>query len=338
MKSDDGPVGKRKNKNRVAKRDFKDVYGLLDSDSDDSDDDSKKKSKKKKNVPISKGFDDMDDDDTSTKDTSQSKTNNSQKKNDTEVKPNLKDNSQLKANDSQKKTNDDIKKTQTKSPAKSPKQSNIEEADKKEIERLHTFNDTLKQSDFTMFITQVFSDAISFVEKGDPHEFFTEWKHDTAAPKSIRQVLRNATDENKDETITELKTVRDKYINYIATTKEDTVALDEKESKKRKDRVARAVDGPSDHQKLLEIFHGLRVYFDDRMNDDTKRLLKRYVVAYNGDVDTDCVNHVTTHVVVDNDSRGQKYLGKSYRVIDKKWITTCHAKQKRVPEEAFIIE
>jgi hypothetical protein len=240
--------------------------------------------------------------------------------------------------------------TPKKSPVR-PKAPPMEESDRNEIERLlkyhSTTSDELPSGGFVGFITEVFNKAVSYVQNDQPHDFFANWEFDIGAPKAIRQILRKAVDDNKDEIISELNKTRDTYTNYIQylsirasqDKSQETEEEEETVSKQRSERVERAVVGPNDNRKLKDLFSGLRIFIDTKMSDKDRRMLKRQIIAFDGDVDEKCENGVTTHVIVASDERGQKYLSeKRYKVLDKNWVSGSCSKQKRLPEEAFIIE
>jgi hypothetical protein len=332
MKSDDSCTQPRQTKKRAAKsKSFKDIYGPLDSNDDSDEEESLKK---KKIATGMKGFDDLSDDDDvtmnenniqKTSDTNRQKTSdtNSQKKEDSQKISNLKYDSQKQETTNKK---DRITKKENIEKKKSvlPEIDTTDSADIERLKQFHEKNDP--QGSFYSFISNLFDEAITMAEKNNIHEYFNEFKLATSVPKIIRKIARLNDDER---IIRELKKSKDKYCEYVSSLEKNN----DQDLNDKKDCIKGVVDGPN--EKLIDIFSDIHVYLDPDLSNDDKRMLKRYIVAYNGDIDTKCISGTTTHVIVESDEHGQKYLNHDYKVVVKDWIVACHNKRKRLTEGAY---
>ncbi|XP_047141905.1 chromodomain-helicase-DNA-binding protein 1-like isoform X1 [Hydra vulgaris] len=89
---------------------------------------------------------------------------------------------------------------------------------------------------------------------------------------------------------------------------------------------------------LPDIFSGLAVYFHG-LNDLTEiRRLSRFVIAYDGEVDTSLTPD-TTHVVTTScGKRSLDYIPDSVKVVETGWIDECCKQEKLVSEDLFIVK
>ncbi|KAL0489504.1 hypothetical protein AKO1_010484, partial [Acrasis kona] len=208
----------------------------------------------------------------------------------------------------------------------------LDESNIADINKLNSFYKT--QSDisvsFSEFVQSIFQSAIQCAKKGDPHEFFADWKHDTPAPKAIRRIVREF-DGEEDQLVGQLEKTCNQYQLYL------------KESETPQEELKQAkVNGPSNESVALpDYLTGVRALLDDNLPQKDKKLLKKYIVAYNGDVDKKFFKGVTTHIIVGDEKDAENHLDygvDSVKIVDKDWILTIHKRKKRVPEGAFVID
>lgn len=93
------------------------------------------------------------------------------------------------------------------------------------------------------------------------------------------------------------------------------------------------VGSPSKGQRLKDIFHGLTIFLSKDLEDHAK--LKRYIIAYDGDLAEEFEKSSATHIV-SNNKDGLKEQG-STKVVSPSWIWKCIKKGRLVPVNKFLV-
>ncbi|KAM7435288.1 DNA ligase 3 [Porites harrisoni] len=93
------------------------------------------------------------------------------------------------------------------------------------------------------------------------------------------------------------------------------------------------VGSPSKGQRLKDIFHGLTIFLSKDLEDHAK--LKRYIIAYDGDLAEEFEKSSATHIV-SNNKDGRKEQG-STKVVSPSWIWKCIKKGRLVPVNKFLV-
>ncbi|KAK7093638.1 hypothetical protein V1264_007347 [Littorina saxatilis] len=88
----------------------------------------------------------------------------------------------------------------------------------------------------------------------------------------------------------------------------------------------------SSGKKLQDTFRGCKIILPDSTADYKK--LKRYVIAFDGDLLPDYDVHTATHIIA-SDKSEVKEKGKSAQVVKPEWLWKCIKSGKRVPTEAY---
>ncbi|XP_071946182.1 DNA ligase 3-like isoform X2 [Antedon mediterranea] len=118
------------------------------------------------------------------------------------------------------------------------------------------------------------------------------------------------------------------------TPKKDTLSKEEnKTSKKTQNKrhmSGTPSDAPSPKKGLLDVFTGVSVYID--ASHPNIKLLRRYIVAYNGDVVDEYTKSNATHHVTEDSKQNDSSL----KCVSEKWIWECIRKRRLIDEDTAL--
>lgn len=179
------------------------------------------------------------------------------------------------------------------------------------------------------FLDDVFASAIQCATENDAWRFYDDYKFDAPAPRGIRSALRLT---NLAEIIEELLRQQKLY----------TDALKKVLKKQRKGEQA---TGPRD--LLPSFLQDCFVFLDPGIDKTQLHRLTRLITAYAGVVQSR-IEASTTHIILpfDQDSSVDSLLSRcslspkqksQIKVVEAGWLEHCHKRQKRVPEQIFLV-
>lgn len=197
-----------------------------------------------------------------------------------------------------------------------------------DVKRLHQFFKGLKTKEsFEKFIERCFELAMDCNDKGNPNSIFKLWNYETDLPKGIRKSLKSKN--IKDELRKNLVTYQ-KLLKSIENSS-DTEEMSEEEIERGKKRLKSLLSGPKN--ELPSFLSSIIVYIDPEIEPEVQNKIVRYTIAYGGSIETKFKN--ATHVILNTDENIDMY-GSAFKV-EPQFIMSCHSRQRKVSEDAFII-
>lgn len=167
------------------------------------------------------------------------------------------------------------------------------------------------------------------------HRKNEDFSSKTNTAKNTRPDNRNGMAENEDTAYPKVKVKKDREV----------MMSDVKETKIKDARVANGTMTLPDTSNLPlpplgDYFKGKFFFIYGKMAEEKKKLLHRYIIAFNGDVE-DYMNEKVKFVITDEDwdENFDEALNEnsSLQFVKPLWIWRCSDKQKLVPHQPFLI-